>query len=57
MTERQLAALEAEARRRWELLDCLVLHRVGPDAPGETIVLVATAARRTGRRRSRRAPS
>jgi molybdopterin synthase catalytic subunit len=44
MTERQLEALEAEARRRWALLDCLVVHRVGRMLPGETIVLVATAA-------------
>ena len=44
MTERQLAALETEARRRWELQDCLVLHRVGRMLPGEAIVLVATAA-------------
>jgi molybdopterin synthase catalytic subunit len=44
MTERQLEALAAEARRRWALLDCLVVHRVGRMLPGETIVLVATAA-------------
>ena len=44
MTERQLAALEAEARRRWDLLDCLIVHRVGRMLPAEPIVLVATAA-------------
>lgn len=44
MTERQLGALETEARRRWQLLDCRVVHRVGRMLPGETIVLVATAA-------------
>ena len=44
MTERQLAALETEARERWGLLDCLVVHRVGRMAPGDAIVLVATAA-------------
>jgi molybdopterin synthase catalytic subunit len=27
MTERQLAAIEAEARERWPLLDVLVIHR------------------------------
>ena len=44
MTERQLAALETEACQRWELLDCLVVHRVGRMSPGDAIVLVATAA-------------
>jgi molybdopterin synthase catalytic subunit len=44
MTERQLAALEAEARRRWDLLDCLIVHRVGRMLPAEPIVLVATAS-------------
>lgn len=44
MTERQLALLEAEARRRWPLQDCLVIHRYGRMLPGEPIVLVATAA-------------
>ena len=44
MTERELAALEAEARRRWPLQDCLVIHRFGRMLPGEPIVLVATAS-------------
>ena len=44
MTERMLERLEAEARRRWPLLDVLVIHRVGRMVPGEPIVLVATAA-------------
>jgi molybdopterin synthase catalytic subunit len=44
MTERQLAALEAEARERWPLLDVLVIHRYGRMLPGEPIVLVATAS-------------
>jgi molybdopterin synthase catalytic subunit len=44
MTERQLAQIEAEARRRWPLQDCLVIHRYGRMLPGEPIVLVATAA-------------
>jgi molybdopterin synthase catalytic subunit len=44
MTERQLEAIEAEARRRWPLLDSLVIHRVGRMLPGEAIVLVATAS-------------
>ena len=44
MTERQLAAIEAEARARWPLLDSLVVHRVGRMLPGEAVVLVATAS-------------
>ena len=44
MTERQLLRLEAEAHGRWPLLDSLIVHRVGRMAPGEPIVLVATAA-------------
>ncbi|MGE5546073.1 MAG: molybdenum cofactor biosynthesis protein MoaE [Solirubrobacterales bacterium] len=44
MTERQLEAIEAEARRRWPLEDALVIHRYGRLAPGDRIVLVATAS-------------
>jgi molybdopterin synthase catalytic subunit len=44
MTERQLAALEAEARRRWPLLDVVILHRFGRLLPGEPIVFVAATA-------------
>ncbi len=44
MTERQLAAIEGEARRRWPLHDSLVVHRIGRMLPGEAVVLVATAS-------------
>jgi len=44
MTERKLAEIEAEARRRWPLAASLIIHRYGRLAPGERIVLVATAA-------------
>ena len=44
MTERRLAALEAEACARWPLLDSLIVHRVGRMRPAEAIVLVATAS-------------
>ncbi len=44
MTEKQLAKLEAEARRRWTLHDVLIIHRYGRLEPGDRIVLVATAA-------------
>ena len=44
MTEAQLAAIEAEARRRWPLDDALIVHRYGRLEPGDRIVLVATAS-------------
>lgn len=44
MTERQLEAIEAEARARWPLEDCLVIHRHGRLEPGDRIVLVACAS-------------
>jgi molybdopterin synthase catalytic subunit len=45
MTERALAGIEAEARRRWGLAEVLIVHRFGPMLPGEIIMMVATAAR------------
>jgi molybdopterin synthase catalytic subunit len=44
MTERAIAAIVAEAERRWSLLGCTVIHRVGRLLPGENIVLVLAAA-------------
>ena len=44
MTEKKLAAIEAEANRRWPLDASLVIHRYGRLEPGERIVLVATAS-------------
>jgi len=44
MTEKALAEIEAEARRRWPLTASLIVHRYGRLAPGDNIVLVATAA-------------
>ena len=44
MTERELQAIEDEARRRWPLDAVLIIHRYGRLEPGERIVLVATAA-------------
>lgn len=45
MTEKALAGIEAEARRRWDLADCLVIHRTGRLLPGAQIMMVATASR------------
>ena len=44
MTERALAQIVAEAGRRWALLGCTVIHRVGRLEPGANIVLVAAAS-------------
>jgi molybdopterin synthase catalytic subunit len=44
MTERAIEQMIDEARRRWRLLDALVVHRIGPLAPGEQIVLVVVAS-------------
>jgi molybdopterin synthase catalytic subunit len=44
MTEKALEEIEAEARRRWPLIDALIVHRHGRLEPGEDIVLVITAA-------------
>ncbi|MBK1836085.1 molybdopterin synthase catalytic subunit MoaE [Azospirillum sp. YIM B02556] len=44
MTEKQLEAIEEEARRRWPLDDVLVIHRHGRLEPGDRIVMVATAS-------------
>ncbi|MEN9060550.1 molybdenum cofactor biosynthesis protein MoaE [Ponticoccus litoralis] len=45
MTEKALEAIAAEAMARWSLGDALVIHRFGRMAPGEQIMMVATAAR------------
>ncbi|OIQ35004.1 MAG: molybdenum cofactor biosynthesis protein MoaE [Roseobacter sp. MedPE-SWchi] len=45
MTQKALEAIAAEARARWSLADTLVIHRYGRLAPGERIMMVATAAR------------
>jgi molybdopterin synthase catalytic subunit len=44
MTQRMLSEIEAEARRRWPLADCLIIHRHGRLEPGDRIVLVAAAS-------------
>ncbi len=41
MTEQHLDAICVNARERWDLLETLVIHRVGELLPGDPIVLVA----------------
>jgi molybdopterin synthase catalytic subunit len=44
MTERMLGQIEAEARARWPLRACLIIHRHGRLAPGDRIVCVVTTS-------------
>lgn len=45
MTERALQKIHDEAVTRWSLERALIVHRFGSMAPGEMIMMVATAAR------------
>ena len=44
MTGKALATIEAEARSRWRLDGCLIVHRFGRLEPGDQIMMVATAS-------------
>jgi molybdopterin synthase catalytic subunit len=44
VTEAEIARIAAIAARRWPLLACRVIHRVGRLAPGDAIVLVLVAS-------------
>ena len=48
MTERAIRAIAEEAAGRWTLGDLLVIHRYGALAPGEPIMMVATASPHRG---------
>lgn len=48
MTEKAIGDIVAEAQRRWEVLDCTVIHRVGALKPTDQIVLVAVASGHRG---------
>lgn len=41
MTEKHLAKIVLEAKQKWNLLETLVIHRVGDLLPNDPIVLVA----------------
>ena len=45
MTQKALVSMRDEAMTRWELADALVIHRYGPLAVGEVIMMVATASK------------
>lgn len=44
MATRRLEALEAEARSRWPLVECMIVHRLGPLEIGEASVAVAVSS-------------
>jgi molybdopterin synthase catalytic subunit len=48
MTERALEDICTEAHARWDLIDTLVIHRVGPLKPGDRIVLVGVSSAHRG---------
>lgn len=41
MTEQYLEKIVQDAAGRWELVDCLIIHRIGTVQPDDAIVLVA----------------
>ena len=48
MTEKALAAIELEAKTRWDIIDSLIIHRVGTLKPLDQIVLVAVTSAHRG---------
>ncbi|MCQ8115958.1 molybdenum cofactor biosynthesis protein MoaE [Methylomonas rosea] len=41
MTEKQLQRIVEQAQGQWQLLDVLLIHRIGQVSPNDTLVLVA----------------
>jgi molybdopterin synthase catalytic subunit len=48
MTEKALQQIVTQAQARWQFLDALVIHRIGPLQPLDQIVLVAVTAAHRG---------
>ncbi len=48
MTEKALEAIECEAKTRWDIIDSLIIHRVGSLKPQDQIVLVAVSSAHRG---------
>ena len=44
MAEKQLAALEGEARSRWPITGCSIVHRLGRLELGETSIAIAVSS-------------
>jgi molybdopterin synthase catalytic subunit len=48
MTQKALDAIENEAKTRWNIIDSLIIHRVGTLKPLDQIVLVAVTSAHRG---------
>jgi molybdopterin synthase catalytic subunit len=48
MTERAMQKIVDEAKARWQVMDCSVIHRYGALQPNDQIVLVAVASGHRG---------
>lgn len=48
MTERAIEKIVDEARSRWQVIDCAVIHRYGALQPNDQIVMVAVASGHRG---------
>lgn len=48
MTERAISKIVDEAKSRWQVIDCAVIHRYGPLKPNDQIVMVAVASGHRG---------
>jgi molybdopterin synthase catalytic subunit len=48
MTEKSLEMIATQAKQRWSLIDCLIIHRVGLLQALDQIVLVAAASAHRG---------
>jgi molybdopterin synthase catalytic subunit len=48
MTERAIAKIVEDAKVRWQVMDCTVIHRYGALKPNDQIVLVAVASGHRG---------
>ena len=48
MTERAITKIVDEAKSRWLVIDCVVIHRYGALQPNDQIVMVAVASGHRG---------
>jgi molybdopterin synthase catalytic subunit len=48
MTERAIEKIVDEAKSRWQVIDCAVIHRYGALQPNDQIVMVAVASGHRG---------
>ncbi|HEY8068345.1 MAG TPA: molybdenum cofactor biosynthesis protein MoaE [Burkholderiales bacterium] len=48
MTERAIGKIVDEAKSRWQVIDCTVIHRYGALKPNDQIVMVAVASGHRG---------